>query len=95
MLDTLLHFIECDLDEDFEISSSKNKTIIYLEGSQFKAIANIIIENNSITYQENNYKIHIQLNNDYELKNYIFHMLNLWVDHYGPYGDNNFKSIFN
>lgn len=95
MLDTIQDFIECDLDEDFEIKSSKNKITIYLEGRQFKEIGEIIIQNNSISYHEKNHKIHIQLENKYELKQYLFYMLEEWVNHYGPRGDNNFKSIFN
>ena len=94
LFDKISAIITSDNDEDFEIKQKGNQIIIFLEGKQFRDKGNIFIEDNCITYKENNIVYNYYSHDTYDLLHRIDCMINEWIMCNSPRSDKVFKNFF-
>ena len=88
LIEKICTMINADHDEDFNVYQRDNKIFIDLEGFQFKNKAKIIISDNHLVYKEKNTEYNYNAYNEYDLMNYLHHIIekrlkcNISIDEY-------------
>lgn len=94
LIDKICTMINADHDEDFNVYQKDNKIFIELEGFQFKNKANIIISDNHLVYEEKNTVYNYNAFDENDLMNYLYHIIEKWIDCNSPVGKDDLKKFF-